>query len=113
MIQFISFFFAAVFYVYILYSPKSDRYYVGHTNDIDRRLEEHNHPKEAIKYTSKYLPWKLKLFFLVSENRGDAIKVERFIKNQKSKSFLQNLISEKNNKQYLDTLIDNVLKKGG
>src|SRR5664280_1529752 len=58
MIQFISFFFAAVFYVYILYSPKSDRYYVGHTNDIDRRLEEHNHPREAFKYTSKHLPWK-------------------------------------------------------
>ncbi|HDP66927.1 MAG TPA: GIY-YIG nuclease family protein, partial [Candidatus Marinimicrobia bacterium] len=28
--------------VYILYSPSKDRYYVGQTNDLNRRLVEHN-----------------------------------------------------------------------
>jgi putative endonuclease len=102
-----------MFFVYILYSPKSDRYYVGHTNDINRRLNEHNYPTENSKYTSKFLPWQLKFLFPVSKNRGEAIKVERFIKKQKSKVFLQKLITEKNNKDYLDTLIVDVLKKVG
>ena len=31
-----------MFYVYILQSLKDNKYYIGSTNDIDRRLEEHN-----------------------------------------------------------------------
>jgi len=39
-------FFAAMFYVYILYSQKYDRYYIGHSPDVDKRLKEHNNPRE-------------------------------------------------------------------
>ncbi|MCB8994752.1 MAG: GIY-YIG nuclease family protein [Bacteroidales bacterium] len=31
-----------MFYIYILYSAKYDKYYVGHTDNVPRRLEEHN-----------------------------------------------------------------------
>ena len=31
-----------MFYIYILYSESFDKYYVGYTSDITRRLEEHN-----------------------------------------------------------------------
>jgi len=79
-----------MFYVYILYSPKSDRYYIGHTSDVNKRLEEHNNPWEN-KYTSKYLPWELRLFFKVSESRGEAMVVERFIKNKKAGSLSKSL----------------------
>jgi putative endonuclease len=99
-----------MFYIYILYSPKSDRYYVGHTEDINRRLNEHNYPTEKTKYTSKFLPWQVEYIFPVSENRGEAIKIERFIKNQKSKVFIKKLITEKDNENNLDTLINKVLK---
>ncbi|MGJ3233419.1 GIY-YIG nuclease family protein [Marivirga sp.] len=30
------------YYVYILYSKKCDRYYVGHSYNVERRLEERN-----------------------------------------------------------------------
>lgn len=30
-----------MFKTYILYSEEKDKYYVGHTDDIDRRLQEH------------------------------------------------------------------------
>jgi putative endonuclease len=78
MIEFISFFFAAMFYVYILYSSKSDRYYIGHTSNVYRRLEEHNNPLKTTKYTSKHLQWRMELFFEISESRGEARLVERF-----------------------------------
>ena len=95
-------------YIYILYSPGSNRYYVGHTNDPERRLIEHNTTDEA-KYTSKYRPWEMQLIFEVSEKRGDAIRIEKFIKRQKSSIFLKKLIESGGDKNYVATLIRNVL----
>ncbi|NLA41614.1 MAG: GIY-YIG nuclease family protein [Smithella sp.] len=33
-----------MFYVYILQSETSGRYYIGQTDSLDRRLAEHNDP---------------------------------------------------------------------
>ena len=87
------FFLYMAFYIYILYSPSSDKYYVGFSEDPQRRLCEHNNPVHP-KFTSKYLPWELKTYFFVSENRGDAMKIERYIKNMKSKIYTKNLITD-------------------
>ena len=37
-----------MFIVYILYSNSIDKYYVGYTNDLERRLLEHNRKKREI-----------------------------------------------------------------
>ena len=42
--------------VYILYSTSSSRTYVGYTNDLERRLWEHNH-HSGKSFTSRYRPW--------------------------------------------------------
>ena len=34
-----------MFFVYILRSKKAERYYTGHTANIDKRLREHNSGK--------------------------------------------------------------------
>jgi len=107
----ILFFFAVMFYIYILYSKKSDRYYIGLTSNVYRRLEEHNDPSEKKKYTAKHLPWELKIFFECSGSRGNGLLVERFIKDQKSRAFLEKLISEKDNPDYFVNLVENILKK--
>ncbi len=99
-----------MFYVYILHSISSDHYYIGHTDNVEKRLKEHNNPKENSKYTSKHLPWELKLYFQVSEFRGDALRIERFIKNQKSSKFISKLIAEESNRKYITDLIKNILK---
>ena len=99
-----------MFYVYILFSKSTDRYYIGHTSNVNRRLEEHNHPDEFSKYTAKGIPWNLILSFEISHSRGDARKVEKFIKMQKSRSFILKLISEKDNRDFLEELIKNILK---
>ncbi len=67
------------YYIYILYSIDFDKYYVGYSEDPEKRLFEHNHPIHA-KFTSKYIPWELKSYFFVSENKADVIRVERCIK---------------------------------
>ncbi len=57
-------------YLYILYSPKFDKYYVGETKDIDVRLFSHNNT-DRNTFTSKYRPWQLEVLFSV-EDRGVA-----------------------------------------
>ena len=64
-----------MYYLYILYSEKYDRYYVGQTNDPERRLEEHN---SALKnsYTAKYRPWKMVGKFEIGPSLGVGKKIE-------------------------------------
>ncbi len=46
-----------MFYVYILKSFKNSNLYIGSTNNLERRLAEHNSGNGG--YTKKYLPYKL------------------------------------------------------
>ena len=80
-----------MFYIYILYSESSDKFYVGYTADPDRRIIQHNH-SDGNTFTSKYRPWKIAALFEVSENESDAVKVERFIKKQKSRKLIERII---------------------
>src|SRR5690625_1695004 len=80
-----------MFYLYILYSEISDKYYVGSSEDPWKRLVGHNtNPKTT--YTSKHRPWKLKAVFEAGETRGEAVKIERIIKKQKSRKLIEKLI---------------------
>jgi putative endonuclease len=89
------FFFAAMFYIYILYSQRADRYYIGHTDEPARRVEEHN---TIIKnsYTSKFRPWIRKVYFPVSNSRGEARKTEFYLKKMKSRVLIEKLILNPN-----------------
>jgi putative endonuclease len=78
---------------------------------VRKRIEQHNNPHHYKKYTAKHLPWELKLFFECSDSRGKGLIIERFIKNQKSRTFLERLIAEKENPAYFVELINNILKK--
>ena len=80
-----------MFGVYILYSEKSNRYYVGYTDDMERRLREHN-SLLTDSFTSKHRPWALILFLPVSGERKYAVRMEKLIKGKKSKTFIQNFI---------------------
>jgi putative endonuclease len=82
-----------MFYIYVLHSDSSDMYYVGHTDDVQRRLEEHNHSDKTDTFTSKHRPWKLMAVFECSEERSMALKCERVIKKQKSRRLLERIVS--------------------
>ncbi len=70
------------YFVYILKSEIDNRFYYGQTQDLDKRVEEHNSGKSS--YTKKYVLWKLfahKSF----DSRSEAIKYEKMLKNLHSK----------------------------
>ncbi len=77
-------------YVYILYSAKLDRYYVGSTDNIIRRLGEHNRKKG--KYTDVGIPWVL-CYTEEYSFRTDAYKRELEIKGKKSRKYIESLVS--------------------
>ena len=68
-----------LFYIYILYSQNAQRYYVGSTADVARRLEEHNAGKS--KSTHAGAPWRL-IHTESFETRSDAMLRERKIKSR-------------------------------
>lgn len=71
--------------VYILFSEKSSRYYVGQTSDIIERLKRHNSGRVI---STKYgLPWKIVLYKEVL-NRSEALLLERKIKKRGAKRFI-------------------------
>ncbi len=83
------------YYVYIIYSSTSDRYYVGHTNHVIRRLNEHNDPlANHHKYCSKNGPWELKFYESGFSTRNEAVNREKQIKAWKSRKKIEILISQ-------------------
>ncbi|MEC3908225.1 GIY-YIG nuclease family protein [Tamlana sp. 2201CG12-4] len=74
------------FEVYILFSSSLNRYYVGHTNNFEKRLSTHN--SGGKKYTSKGRPWILvKKYICIT--RSEAMQLERKIKKRGIKRFLE------------------------
>ncbi len=77
-------------YCYILFSDKLNKYYVGSTTDIARRWEEHNRGKE--KFTKSGCPWII-VYSEIFAELSDARKRETYIKKQKSRKYIDKLIS--------------------
>ncbi|MDD3877328.1 MAG: GIY-YIG nuclease family protein [Bacteroidales bacterium] len=73
---------------YIIFSPSINKYYTGQTNDIKKRLREHNAGKS--KFTAHGIPWEL-VYELAFESRIDAVTHEYKIKNLGAKRFLAEL----------------------
>jgi putative endonuclease len=79
--------------MYILYSEKTDQYYVGATNDLAQRLIWHNTDKN--KFTSKGAPWRV-VYFEEFASKSEAMKREREIKKKKSRKYIEWLIAQNN-----------------
>jgi putative endonuclease len=76
------------FYAYILRSRSSGAFYIGHTEDLTKRLFEHNNNRTpSIKNRG---PWEL--FHSESfETRAEAAQRERQIKSMKSRRYIEEL----------------------
>ena len=87
------FIFSEMFFVYILFSDSLNQYYVGETDDLELRLIWHNEHYFEKAHTIKANDWKL-IWSLQCDSRGQAKKIEAFIKRMKSRKFIERLIKE-------------------
>ncbi|MFH1894444.1 MAG: GIY-YIG nuclease family protein [Patescibacteria group bacterium] len=73
------------FYVYVLESLKDGKKYIGYTNNLRKRLEEHNKGKSFS--TKPRLPLKL-IYFEGCLNEEDAKRRENYLKGTQGRRFL-------------------------
>ena len=76
------------FHTYILYSKIKDKFYVGHTNDLENRLHQHN-TRNNLGTNDWCVVYKE-----VFNNRSDAMKREKEIKDKKSRKYIEWLIKQ-------------------
>ena len=79
-----------MYFVYVIQSKIDNRLYVGFTDNLQRRIGEHNSGKT--KSTKAYIPWEL-VYFESVENRIDARKREKYFKSGYGKEQLKRQIS--------------------
>ena len=77
------------FFLYILQSQRNRKYYVGTTKDTKGRLNQHN--RGVGKSTRSSRPWRL-IYTEEYNSRSEAVGREKRIKNQKSRSYIENLL---------------------
>ena len=76
-------------YVYVLRSTKDQMFYIGSTNDLQRRVAEHQAGKNIS--TAKRLPMQL-FFFEGHRSKEDAVRREQYFKTTKGKVPLRQIL---------------------
>ncbi len=87
--------------IYILYSHKFDRTYIGQTNNLENRLNYHNSGK--VRSTKAYIPWER----IYSENfytRSESMNREKWFKSSAGRKLLKKIL-ENYLKQMAETLV--------
>ena len=78
-----------MYFVYVLRSLKDFKNYVGFTENLDRRFEEHN--SGLVKSTRNRSPFKL-LYSETFKTKKEALKKEKFFKTGKGREYLKTLL---------------------
>jgi len=85
-----------MYYVYILESLKNNSFYIGYTEDLRKRIVEHNSGKNLS--TKPFRPYKL-IFYEAFINRKDAKNREIYLKSdwgfRSIKKIIKNYLSTK------------------
>lgn len=74
-----------MYYIYVIQSLSHGNRYIGSTEDVDKRLKEHNLGK--CRYTKGRKPWKL-IYKEEYHLRGETMKREKFLKSGQGKKWL-------------------------
>jgi len=80
-----------MFYVYILQSQKNRRLYTSSTNNLDRRLNEHN--SGLSRYTKFTRPFRL-LYSEMFTTRSRAVRRELYLKSGKGREELEKILEK-------------------
>lgn len=76
-----------MYIVYLLKSKKEPaQYYIGFTQNLDRRLKEHNNGESS--YSKRFAPWEIETF-LTFRNKFLAENFEKYLKAGSGQAFLK------------------------
>ena len=80
-----------MFIVYILFSEKLSKFYIGMTSNFEVRLDFHLNDIQQRKFTYNADDWNL-FYKIKCDSKTSAMKIEKHIKAMKSKIYIENLI---------------------
>jgi len=81
-----------IYTVYVLYSKKYDKIYIGYTSNLIKRFHSHN--KLGTKgYTLKYRPWEV-IHSEVFTDKANVMKREKELKSYKGRCFIRDLLKK-------------------
>ena len=80
------------FILYILYSPTHNKTYVGQTDNLGRRIAEHNRGK--VRSTKAFAPWEL-LHMEEFEDRENALQREKYYKSSAGRKKIKEILGTK------------------
>ena len=80
--------------VYILYSKNIDQFYIGSCLNLEERIIQHRNHTFKVSFTKRTDDWQI--FFKIDNlEYQQARKIEKHIKNMKSRKYLFNLTKYK------------------
>jgi len=74
-------------YIYVLRSAKSGRWYIGCTNNLRKRLQQHQ--KGLSRYTKGKGPFEI-IYFEGCKNESDGFAREKYLKTGMGRRYLKN-----------------------
>ena len=80
-----------MYYVYVLLSQKDKNLYIGFTENIQQRLDEHNAGKNVS--TRLRRPFKL-IYYEGHTSKSDALRREKYFKSSKGKTTLKQILKD-------------------
>lgn len=78
------------FYVYILQSVTTEKLYIGYTNDLRKRFNQHVAGEST--YTKSRGPWKL-IYYEACLNEDDARSREKYLKSGRGRQYINSRLN--------------------
>lgn len=75
-----------MYYTYVLYSRGDKKFYIGYTENLDRRIYEHQ--VKNVHTTARYNKPEL-IFFEAFKSKEDALRREQYFKTSKGRTALR------------------------
>ena len=83
-----------VYTVYVLRSLSTGKLYTGQTEDLQRRINEHQTGTGPVKYTKGRGPWEL-VYTEEFLDRAQAMAREKYLKTGAGRDFIKRLLYKK------------------
>ena len=80
-----------MYYVYVLLSEKDQNFYIGFSENVGQRLDEHNTGKNIS--TKLRRPFEL-IYYETHTSKSDALRREQYFKTTKGKATLKQILKD-------------------
>lgn len=80
-----------MYYVYIIRSKQSKKFYTGMTNDMDRRIKEHNQKLSNTRTTRQDIDYEIQ-FLTQVDDRQTARLIEQYLKSGSGREFRNSIL---------------------